>query len=349
MEEYELDQTLLEGKVGDFGQFELVKVESAEQDELWNYMVRTYHYLGIQNIIGPRIKYLIYLDDRPLGALSYHGGSYKLESRDKYIGWDNEQRLELLGHVVSNNRFLLLPWVRIKYLASHILSRSLRQLQKDWKEKYNIEIYVAETFVDARLFNGTCYRAAGWKHIGESKGYGRQGKKLIYHGKRKHIFLIILDQQIFKMIRPRQPRKTAREEMLEMELATTTLWYPPILKEAGIDKNCISALKVMFVEYLMNFSPCFGTRRPEPFQNFTVYIMGLLSDLHRKSIEPIVLQLTDRTDTTYMHKFLNDGAWDDTRVKEICNHMLSESISEPDGMITTDGCVSRKKEKILLV
>ena len=345
MTEVELDQSPLGGTVGDYDSIELVLVEDTAQDELWNYMVKTWHYLGLKKIIGPRIKYLIMLGDRPIGGISYQAGSYKLGDRDAYIGWDDEQRLEMLCHVANQNRFLILPWIRIRNLASYILSRSLKRLVADWKKKYGSELYICETFVDASRYKGVCYRAAGWKHVGITKGYGREGKRLVYHGNRKHIFVTVMNPRIFKMIRPRQPRKTEREERLEMQLQKD-IWYPAILKDAEITRKNMPKITEMFATYLYQYEECFGRRRPEPFQNFATYEMGLMSNLERKSVEPIALYVDGATRSVrYLQEFLSKVKWDHKKAFEIYRAYLSKELSEPDGMITIDGCDFPKKGK----
>jgi len=117
----ELNQEEIEGTVRDLPEIKILNVKNTEQEEIWNYMVREYHYLGCPKIIGPRIKYIVMLKDRPIAALSYNQASLKLGVREEYIGWNQTQKQELLPHIVNNNRFLILPWVKVKNLASHLL------------------------------------------------------------------------------------------------------------------------------------------------------------------------------------------------------------------------------------
>jgi hypothetical protein len=200
-----IDLTPRTGKLGDFGEFTLTRVETETQGQLWNLLVGTWHYLGTPRMIGPRIKYLIMLRPQPVGALSYQAGSLRLGGRDALIGWTAGERGELLGHCLNQNRFLILPWIRVKCLASHILSRSLRQVRTDWRERYGMEPYVCETFVDPSRYPGTCYRAAGWMCAGETGGYGRQGGAMVYHGNRKRVFLTFLDRGFLERFRSGRP------------------------------------------------------------------------------------------------------------------------------------------------
>ena len=205
-----MDLTPRTGRLGDFGEFRLVRVDTETQDQLWRLLMDTWHYLGAPRIIGPRIKYLIMLGRQPVGAISYQAGSLRLKERDAWIGWTAEERKGLLCHCLNQSRFLILPWIRVKYLASHILSRSLRQVRADWAERYGCTPAVCETFVDSSKYAGTCYRAAGWVHVGETGGYGRKGGAMVYHGNPKHIFLTVLDRGFVGRFEGRRPGVAAR-------------------------------------------------------------------------------------------------------------------------------------------
>jgi len=208
LNDIKLDLTPRTGKLSDYGvdAFRLVRVDTYEQEELWTLLISTWHYLGAQKIVGPRIKYLIYLRKQPIGAMSYTWGSLRLKARDAFIGWNADLRKEWLPHCLTQSRFLILPWISIRYLASHILNRSLKVLRVDWAEKYEKEPYLCTTYVDATRYPGTCYKAAGWIHIGKTEGYGweEKGRKMIYHGDKKHVFLTIMNKRFFKMVEQRQ-------------------------------------------------------------------------------------------------------------------------------------------------
>ena len=173
--EYKLDKAVMEGELGDFpGPVSHIKVDETKWEALWDRLVREHHYLGYESVIGSRAKYLVALGDRVVGAISFCSGAYKLGLRDKFVGWDEPTRLSMLPRLVNNNRFLILPWVRIRNLASHVLSESLKRLRVDWEKWYGVEPYLVETFVDPERFTGTCYAAANWTRLGQTKGYGRQ-------------------------------------------------------------------------------------------------------------------------------------------------------------------------------
>ena len=153
-------------------------------------------------MIGSRVKYIIALDGKVVGAISFCSAAFKLGLRDKFVGWDEATRLSMLPRLVNNNRFLILPWVRIHNLASHVLSLSLKQLRTDWEQWYGVEPYMAETFVDSERYPGTCYVAANWIRLGTTKGFGRQGNTFVYHGRRKDLFVKIMSRRLISAFHP---------------------------------------------------------------------------------------------------------------------------------------------------
>ena len=215
LNDVKFDLTARSGKLSDYGvdAFHLVRVDTEYQEDLWTVLISTWHFLGAQKIVGPRVKYLIYLHDQPIGALSYAWAQRRFKALDTYIGWDDELKEELLPHCVSQHRFLILPWIEIKYLASHILNRSLKALKADWAEKYGNQPYLCTTFVDASRYQGTCYKAAGWTQIGKSEGYGWKNGKLEYHGDRKHIFLTFMDKRFFKTFKQQRKQKELSQKI----------------------------------------------------------------------------------------------------------------------------------------
>jgi hypothetical protein len=151
----------------------------AEKKELMEFKsyVAQYHYLGYERNIGENIKY--YVRDRHgrlLACLMYGSAAWKCAGRDSYIGWSSEKRQEKLRYLTNNTRYLILPWVRVRHLASHILSLVSRQISNDWLAKYGHPLYLLETFVESGRFQGTCYKAANWAHVGKTTGRGRDSK-----------------------------------------------------------------------------------------------------------------------------------------------------------------------------
>jgi len=147
---------------------------SPEEGRLHDYL-RRHHYLGLR-IVGENLKYLVQANDgTDVACLLFGAAAWKAAARDRFIGWTCAQRVQGLGQVAGNTRFLILPWVRVAGLASHVLGRAVRRLSEDWQHKYGHPILLVETFVERARFAGTCYRAANWRHVGQTQGRGRQG------------------------------------------------------------------------------------------------------------------------------------------------------------------------------
>jgi hypothetical protein len=170
----------IKGQVKDLGQIELLKVERREDRELWKELIDRYHYLGFKTPFGACLRYLIRTREpkpRILGCLQFSSPAWALDERDRWIGWDANTRKKHLQRIVQNSRFLLLPWVEVKGLASHVLSRAAKKLPGDWEHAFKQKPVLLETFVDRDRFKGTCYRAANWVRLGETKGRGRMDRE----------------------------------------------------------------------------------------------------------------------------------------------------------------------------
>jgi len=163
-------QTLIKASVHELAV--TIQLVSDKQDiRLWNELIDRHHYLGYKRPIGPHLRYFI-LDaqGRKLGCLMFCYAVKKLPCRDEWIGWQAQKHKKHLERVVNNNRFLILPWVEVKCLASKVLSMACKQLSDDWQAHYNIRPVLVETFVDPTLFKATCYRAANWQFLGQTNG-----------------------------------------------------------------------------------------------------------------------------------------------------------------------------------
>jgi len=174
----------LTGSVSQFTPLSLTVVRSGPESALWNELVERYHYLGYRVPVGANLRYLVrsVSAGQVLGCLLWSSPAWKIAARDSWIGWTNEQRSRNLQLVVNNSRFLILPWLRVRYLASTILSLCARQLPADWKRLYGYRPLLLETLVDAQ-FRGTSYRAANWIYLGETRGRGRMDQHHEAHGR----------------------------------------------------------------------------------------------------------------------------------------------------------------------
>jgi len=168
----------IEGSLKELTPLQITCVASAsEHDPLFRCLVSSYHYLGLRNTVGENLKYLVHSrDGRPLACLLFGAAAWKSAARDAWIGWTAPVRERNLSHVANNTRFVVLPWVRVAHLASHLLARIARRIQADWAAKYGHGLYCLETFVDPSRYRGVCYRAANWRWVGQSTGRGRNDR-----------------------------------------------------------------------------------------------------------------------------------------------------------------------------
>jgi hypothetical protein len=157
-----------------------LQVRGTGDEALFNVLIENFHYLGYHQGAGEQLKYLVFLDQRVIACMGFGCCAFKVACRDRFIGWNTEEKAGNISKVVNNSRFLILPWVRIPHLASFVLGRILRRLRSDWTEYYGHPVVLAETFVDVERFSGTCYRAAGWCCLGQTTGRGRNDR----HNKR---------------------------------------------------------------------------------------------------------------------------------------------------------------------
>jgi len=171
--EYGGDQSLITAL--DLRSLHFVRVTTKREAILWNQLVQKYHYLESSRIVGRQLKYLVMDHDRPIACLGWGDSCWAIKARDAWIGWSSRQRLRNRRLIVTNVRFLILPWVKVKNLASYLLAQSIARLTDDWQSSYGIRPVLLETFVDPTRFSGTCYRAANWLSVGASSGYAKKG------------------------------------------------------------------------------------------------------------------------------------------------------------------------------
>jgi len=189
------------GNLGNFTRPVFKRVTKPNENTFWEYLVRRYHYLGYKGVIGRFIKYTIYLDNTPVACTGFTGAALRVTCRDNWIGWDDAIRRNNLKHISNNFRFVIFPWAKIKYLASHILSKNIPLLVKDWKDQYNVDIYLVESFVERDKFEGICYKASNWKCVGTTKGYAKTKTAYKRHGVIKDIYLYPACKNYLKLLR----------------------------------------------------------------------------------------------------------------------------------------------------
>lgn len=169
----DIDQTPISTTLSKVQPFEIRQVRRTPYEKLFNGLISQYHYLGYCHPVGEHLKYIVYTEGRPIACFAFSSPPRHIGSRDKFIGWSPAIRKKNIHLIGYNSRFLILPWVRIQHLASHILGRMAKVVSADWQRVYNHPVYFLETFVDTEKFKGTSYRAANWIYLGATTGRGK--------------------------------------------------------------------------------------------------------------------------------------------------------------------------------
>jgi hypothetical protein len=186
----------VEGTASECEPLDLALVEGPAESRRWREQMERYHYLGCRVPFGANLRYWVRNQDRELACLLWTSPAWRMQARDAWIGWNDEQRRRNLQRIVNNGRFLILPWVRVKGLASKILALGARHMPRDWESHYGHRPLLLETLVDASRFRGTCYRAANWLHVGQTVGRGRMDREHQAHGravKDLYVYPLVLD------------------------------------------------------------------------------------------------------------------------------------------------------------
>ena len=339
----------LVGALGSVAPVRLELVSQSPLEPLWDELVRAHHYLGYRKLLGHRLKYLAFAGDRPVAALSWSGAARKLRVRDCVVGWSDEQRKAHLKHVVCNSRFLILPWVYIPNLASHVLAANVRRLRQDWVDHFSDELWLLETFVDPRYFDGTCYKAANWQCIGYTYGAAKQGQGYVYHGVSKEVYVYELASDFRETLgcapkpyhrSPRPPLPIHRVEELLMVLRHAD-WNPDTPPAMDLTEQDLETLADEVVAFHSRFHDCFG--RSEHRRLGLAYLSGLLSHSETKSVEPIALEFLTQESVRSLQRFLKGYRWDERAMLARHQALLSEAIACPDGMLNVDACEFLKK------
>lgn len=169
-----IDQTPIECSLKDVRQgIKLGSVRKTKLERLYNSLIHEHHYLGYTQPVGENLKYIAMYEGRPIACIGWSSPAWYIGCRDQFIGWSGEERKKNLHLIAYQTRFLILPWVRVTYLASHLLGLNARRISADWMNLYNHPIYFLETFVDTERFSGICYRAANWCYLGRTTGRGK--------------------------------------------------------------------------------------------------------------------------------------------------------------------------------
>jgi hypothetical protein len=177
----------------------LVRPIAPEERLGWRVYIERYHYLGYKPIVGEHLLYAAFLDTELVAVLGWASPAFRLPARERFIGWDEETKRTRLHLIANNFRFLVLPWVKVRNLASKILACNVRRLAADWEQHWGHPIHLVETFVDSRRYRATCYRAANWIYLGETAGRTKQGNRYLYGATPKSLFVY----ELHRHARPR--------------------------------------------------------------------------------------------------------------------------------------------------
>jgi len=191
----------ISARLKDLSPVQIKPVEDRNELDLFKCFLSLYHYLGFSGTVGENLKYMAYDGSgRPLACLLFGSAAWACGPRDDFIGWNCDQRSKNLSLATNNMRFLILPWVSVKYLASHILSKVCQRIKDDWTAKYGHPLYLLETFVERNRFAGTCYKASNWTRVGMTKGRSRNDRYSTMKVPVKDIYLYPLTKRFRKVL-----------------------------------------------------------------------------------------------------------------------------------------------------
>lgn len=337
-----IDTNPISGELSDFGPIVVELVSGSPQEPLWDQLVGKHHYLSYRNLLGHRLKYLSFIDNRPVAALSWSAPALKLAARDCFIGWSSSQRKRHLHQVVGNSRFLIMPWVRIPNLASHVMAQNIGRLDADWQWHYNHKLLLLETFIDSRYFDGACYKASNWLHIGHTYGSTKQGKGYRYHGFQKEIYIYVVESNFRRIIDCQQqpapvydrpPLTQTKVEELAV-LLEHCKWHPDLMADLNMDGDDIKNIGEELISFHRLFHDCFG--RIEHKRLGLAYMSGLMSNAAAKSVEPIALEFLGKESVRSLQMFMKNYHWNHMGMVQTHRELLAPMIASPNGMITVD-------------
>jgi len=303
----------IERRLTELGRVELIRVASADSkaSRLWNKWMERYHYLGRGPLCGAQMRYLIRSQEgKYLGALAFSAAAWRVAARDQWVGWSDGARQNNLAQVVCNSRFLILPWVKVKNLASHVLALSSKRLRGDWQERYGYAPVLLETFVESGRFKGSSYRAANWLWVGQSVGRGRQDRTRSVSVPQKDVYVYALSRHAREVLcraepsaepQPKRPIKVddwakqefggarLNDERLSKRLLTVArdFYNRP---QANIPEACQSRAKTRAAYRFFDHAKTTMDELLEPHYEATI---------ERISQEPIVLVAQDTTSLNY--------------------------------------------------
>ena len=196
-----VDQTPIYCNLSKLEPIRIEMVRHTDREPLYNSLVDQFHYLEYSQIVGNHLKYIAFSGDKPVACIGWGSAAWAVQSREKFMGWSKSIKNKNLHFIANNTRYLILPWVTVKCLASKIMAINIKRISSDWLKVYNYPLYMLETFVEQERFKGTCYKASNWIHVGETKGMSKKGHKHLKHGKIKDVYLYPLNKNFKRLLR----------------------------------------------------------------------------------------------------------------------------------------------------
>jgi hypothetical protein len=291
--------------VAELGKIRLVAVNTPALSELWNLWIAGYHYVGFRPLVGRQKRYLIKSEKQGyLGALGFSASARRLGERDRWIGWDDATRARHLQKIVCNSRFLILPWVEVKNLASHVLALAARQVVRDWERAYGYAPVLLETCVDPRRFKGTCYRAANWIEVGKTAGRGRNDRSGKRCGEKHAIYLYPLRGGFREQLCQGMAPPAAAADWAEQELGRARLG------DERLGRRLVDLGRCFYSNPQANLPQACGTRAQTKaayrlLENRKVTMEEILTSHRRSTVErmreeeEVVLCAQDTTSLNY--------------------------------------------------
>ena len=332
-------------------------VKSVEQHRTWNELVDRYHYLGAPGMVGANLKYLVSgRQGELLGALGWQSAVLGLGCRDRLIGWDAAQRARWLVHVVNGVRFLVLPWVRVRHLASVMLSESVRILQREWPRHYGSEVWLVESFIERPRFSGASYRAANWVPIGWTRGFAKRQGVFVHHGKKKEVYVYVMKEGMRRRVhgeveqplltrsfllaqREVERKKTfaRRERMKKLE----EKWEAKLPPTWELQPEDVAGVGEELTAFVGLFSEAFS--RVETRELCETYLQGLLSNTQRKNSEAMALELRGPEAVRSLQRFVSEYQCDEEFLRKTHWKEVAASLADPQGVWSVDASEFPKK------
>lgn len=192
------------GSLADLGHLEFCQVRRTEHEPLFESLIEEHHYLGYIQPVGEHLKYLVFYGERPIACFALSSAPRHLGPRDRFIGWSKEARKMNIHFLVYNTRFLVLPWVKVPHLASHLLGRMARRVSTDWEILYRHPVYYLESFITPDRHAGTCYKAANWHFLGLTTGRGKDDQTMKPNRPKKEVLGYPLTRHFRELLERKQ-------------------------------------------------------------------------------------------------------------------------------------------------